>query len=188
MTGPAAGGSAEITQSRGASVSEAFAIFKAQVRDYKRHMPKTSRAKVARTAAVLLALAILALALWMHNVPVPVAIGLFGLPVISSISLLRYGYYWNCAELYRGGYQANRRFRIEQDALIMTDPFGVVQSVPWSAITNIVSHKGVLAIYFSAVNSACLLKAAHESQDVESFCADLMRRWQAHRGLAGATA
>jgi hypothetical protein len=128
MTGPAAGGSAEITQSRGASVSEALAIFKAQVRDYKLHMPKTPRAKIARTAAVLLALAILAQALWMHNVPVPVAIGLFGLLVISTISLLRYGYYWNCAEL--GGYQANRRFRIEQDALIMTDPFGSFNRCP----------------------------------------------------------
>jgi hypothetical protein len=177
---------AEVTQSRGASASEALAIFKAQVRDYRLHMPKTPRAKVARTVAVVLALAILALALWMHNVPVPVAIGLFGLLVISSISLLRYGYYWNCAGLYRGGYQANRRFRIEQDALVITDWSGVVQSIPWSAITHIVAHEGVLAIYFSGVNSACLLKAAHENQDVEGFCADVLRRWQAQRGPGAA--
>ena len=190
MTVPAAGAeeTAEITQSRGASVSEALAIFKAQVRDYRLHMPKTFRSKVARGAALLLAMAMLALAYWMPALPLPVSIGVFALLVVGSITLLRHGYYWNCAELYRGGYKAARRFRIEQDALVITDSSGVVQSIPWSAITNIVSHKDMLAIYFSAVNSACLLKAAHENQDVDGFCADLMRHWQAHRGTAGAIA
>jgi len=49
-----------------------------------------------------------------------------------------------------------------------------------------VAHDGMLAIYFCSVNSACLLKSAHENQDVESFCAELMRRWQAHRASTGA--
>jgi hypothetical protein len=54
-------------------------------------------------------------------------------------------------------------------------------------ISNVVTHEGMLAIYFSEVNAACLLKAAHENEDVEGFCAGLMRRWQA-RGPAGAAA
>ena len=192
MTAPTAGAGevagAETTQSRGASASEALAIFKGQVRDYRLHMPKTLRSKIARAAAVVLAVAILALTHWMPVLPLPVAVGTFALLAIGGIILLRHAHYWNCAELYRGGYQANRRFRIEQNALVITDASGVIQSVPWSAITNVVSHKGVLAIYFSAVNSTCLLKAAHENQDVESFCADLMRHWQAQRGTAEAAA
>lgn len=190
MTVPAAGAedAAEITQSRGASSSEALAIFKAQVRDYKRHLPKMLRSKVARAVAALLAATAVALVYWMPPLPFPVPIFIFALLTIGTIILLRHGHYWNCAELYRGGYQANRRFRIAQDALVITDPSGVVQSIPWSAITDVVSHEGVLAIYFSAVNSACLLKTAHEQQDVEHFCAVLMRHWQAHRVPARAAA
>ena len=184
--GEAAG--TETTQSRGASASEAFAIFKAQVRDYRLRVPKTLRSKVARAIAWLLFVVILALAFWAPPLPPLVPIAIFALLTVAGISLLRYSYYWNYAEIYREGHQAHRRFRIEQNALVVTDASGVIQSVPWSAITNVVSHKDMLAIYFSAVNSACLLKPAHENQDVESFCADLMRHWQAHCGTTGAAA
>jgi hypothetical protein len=197
MTAPTAGAgeaaAAETTQSRGASASEALAILKAQLRDYRASLPRTLKSKVARAVARLLFMAIPALigaryVGLMPALPLPVSIGIFVLLTVGSFSLLRYSYHWNWAELYRGGYQANRRFRIEQNALVITDASGVIQSVPWSAITNVVSHEGMLAIYFSAVNSACLLKAAHENQDAESFCADLMRHWQAHRGTTGAAA
>lgn len=123
----------------------------------------------------------------MPDLPPLVIVGLIALLVFGSLRLAQHSYHARYAELYRNGHRANRRFHIEHDALVITDPSGVVQSVPWSAISNVVSHEGMLAIYFSEINCTCLLKAAHENQDVEGFCADLMRRWQAHRGPTAAS-
>lgn len=196
MTAPTLGAeeatAAETTQSRGVSANEALAIFKAQVRDYRRHLPKTRRSTIALAVARLMFVAIPALIGaryigWMPVLPPLVVIGMFVLLAFGGIRLMLYSHHWRFAELYREGYTANRRFRIEHDALVITDPSGVVQSIPWNAISNVVPHEGMLAIYFSEVNSACLLKTAHENQDVESFCADLLRRWQAHRVPTGAS-
>jgi hypothetical protein len=181
---------AETTQSRGASLAEALAIFKAQVRDYKRLRSKSTRFRVGRAVALVPCLAILVLVLadWMNNLPPVVVLGVFMLLAFASIWLLIHSYYKSCAELYHNGYKASRRFRIEQDALIIADASGMTHSIPWTAIDNIVAHDGMLAIYYCSINSACLLKSAHENQDVESFCAELMRRWQAHRTPMGAVA
>jgi hypothetical protein len=184
---------AESTQSRGTSMEEALAIFKAQVRDYQLRRSKSVRFRTCRALALVPCAAIIALVLaeyagWLDELPSLAVLGLFVLLAIASIRLTTHGWRRSFVELYHDGYKANRRFRIEQNALVITDASGLMQSIPWTAIDNIVTHDGMLAIYYGSINSACLLKSAHENQDVEGFCAELVRRWQAQRDLAGAAA
>ena len=90
-------------------------------------------------------------------------------------------YYKRCAEVYRQSFKANRRFVMDQDALVVISAAGVSSSIPWSAIETIVDDMDTMTIYLSAAEGISLPKAACEKQSAEDFCQELRRRWQDRR-------
>lgn len=190
MTGQPEGGDAvaALTQSRDASAAEALAMFRAQVKAFQRRFARTNRFRIGRVAIWLLAPIMLAILYmgpkmdWVTDLPPFASPAIAVLLGVAGLYLWRYGYYENCAELYRDSCKANRQFRIRHDCLDVTETTGAVQLIPWRAITDIVPHNDLLMIYLSPFNAICLPKTAHEGQDVEGFCAELQRRWAAHRG------
>jgi hypothetical protein len=181
---------AELIQSRNASASEALAIFRAQVRAFQRCLAKIRGFRLKRIVFCLYPLALVAAMIgateahWMPR--------LSPLVFVPIIFLLAYGvcriwsryYYRACASIYQDCHKADRRFRIEEWGIVAISS-GIVSSIPWSAISDIIPDKDSLMIYLSPVNAISLPKAAFENQDVEGFCLELQRRWTTHRNLSG---
>ena len=183
-----AGFVSELIQSRNASAPEALAIFRAQMNAFKLRLAAVRGDRLIRVAllvgvgivgAVLLSVAD---AQWIKN-PV-VALSLFALSAGACLQIWMHYYYKRCAEVYRECFKADRRFRIQEDGVIVTSASGVVSSIPWTAIFDIVADKDSLMIYLSPAEALSIPKAACESQDVERFCADLQRRWRRRVGQA----
>jgi hypothetical protein len=176
----------ELIQSRNASLSEALAIFRAQVRVFQRCLASIRGFRAKRIAVCLFPVALVAGIIGaeeMHWMP-----ALSPLLFVPVVFLSAYGvcrawsryYYRSCATIYQDCHTANRRFRIEERGIVAMSG-GIVSSIPWSAISDIVADKDSLMIYLSQINAISLPKAAFENQDVEGFCAELQRRWQQTR-------
>jgi hypothetical protein len=177
-----AGFVSELIQSRNASAPEALAIFRAQMNAFKLRLAAVRGDWLIRVA-LLVGVGVVgafllsaANAPWMEN-PV-VALSLFTLCAGVCLHIWMHYYYKRCAEVYRECFKADRRFRIENDGMIATSASGVVSSIPWTAISDIVADKDSLMIYLSPAEAISLPKAACESQNVERFCSELQRRWQ----------
>lgn len=184
---------AELIQSRDANTSEALVIMRTQGAAFRRRLAAIRGYRMARFAWLALIVGLFAafiLATKMHWIPrmsawisVPLMFAVaYGLCRVWS----RY-HYRVCAEVYQDCLKGDRRFRLEEDGLVISGS-GITSSIPWSSIWDIVPSKDWLVIYLSPIDSMSLPAAAFEGQDVESFSAELIRRWQARRALAGAAA
>lgn len=172
----------ELIQSRSASAPEALAIFRAQMNAFKWHLSAVRGDRLIRVALLVGAGAVGAVLLSVANAPwmeSPVAaLSLFAMCGAVSLRIWMHYYYKRCAEVYRECFKSDRRFRIEENGVIATSAAGVVASIPWTAIYEIVADKDALMIYLSPAEAISLPKGACESQDVEGFCAELQRRWR----------
>ena len=192
-SGPSGTDVAELIQSRDASAPEALAICRAHMNAFKVRVAAV-RGSVSRVwllvgAGVIGAIVIsIADAQWWQDLRPMYRVGLFAL--CAAVALRGWGHIYRrrCAEVYQHCFRADRTLRLEEHAIVATNASGVVSSVPWRAIFDIVADKDFLAIYLSPIEVLFLPKAACEHQDADRFCAELVRRWQAHRSLAGAVA
>lgn len=182
---------AELIQSRDANIAEALAIFRAQVSAFRRHLAAVPGYRVHLFAYIVFLLGCVAafmVGVKLHWIP-RIPLWLF----LPAVFLIAYGtcrawnryYYRICAGIYQDHHKADRRFRIDQDGIAVTSS-GVVSSIPWLAISKIVSERDCLMICLSPIHAVCLPKSAFEQQDVERFCAELQQRWRAARA-AGAS-
>jgi YcxB-like protein len=179
---------AELNQSRNASESEAVAIVRAQVVEFRRRLSALRGYRAVATTLCLalpVLVAMLLIADLLHWIP-----RISSLVVAAAAGFLTFGlcriwsryYLGACGKLYRDCYRANRRFCLEQDALVICEPSGVTSRVPWSAVLNVISRDDLLMIYLTPADSISLPKAAFEGQDVDAFGAELVCRWQSSRG------
>jgi|SRR5688500_4077293 len=156
---------AELIQSRNASASEALAIFRVQMNVFRLRLAAIRGDRLIRvtllvgagvTGAALLSVAD---AQWVKS-PV-VALSLFAICAGVGLRIwMHYYYYKRCAEVYRECFKADRRFRIDEDGVIATSASGVVSSIPWTAISDIVTDKDSVMIYLSPLEALSLPKAA----------------------------
>jgi YcxB-like protein len=184
---------AELIQSRNANASEALTIMRAQGAAFRRQLAAVRGYRFARVAWIVIVIgwfAAIFFASKMHWIP-RVSVWVF----VPAIFIVAYGLcrVWSryhsrvCAEILRECLRGDRRICLEADGIVISGS-GIVSSVPWSAIWDIVASKEWLVIHLSPLDFISLPKAAFEGQNVESFCAELMHRWHEHRGGAGATA
>lgn len=183
----------ELVQSRNATASEALTIMRTQGATYRRRLATVRGYRVARIAWIALVVGLLAAFIFaskMHWVPrIPVWIVVLAW-VIAVCGLGRiFGRYAGrvCAEIYQECLKGDRRLRLGADGIVISGP-GICSSISWSAIHDIVANKEWLMIYLSSIQTISFPKAAFDGHDVESFCAELMRRWREHRDRAGAAA
>lgn len=173
-----AGFVSELIQSRNASAPEALAIFRAQMKAFRLRLAAVRGDRLTRVALLVGAGAVGAVLLsvadaqWIEN-PI-VALSLFAMCAGVCLHIWMHYYYKRCAEVYRECFKADRRFR----GVIAASASGVVSSIPWTAISDVVTDKDWLLIYLSPGEAISLPKAACEGQDVEGFCSELQRRWQ----------
>jgi hypothetical protein len=187
------GAVAELVQSRNANAAEALAIFRTQIAAFRRRLKARRGYRLSSIAACLALPAFFALLIVttrLHWIPYlsPFLVGAVAfLLVVGVCRAWRRYYYRICAEIYRECHKADRRFRIEKDGIV-TGSSGIVSSIPWKAITDIVVDKDSVMIYLSPIQAISLPKAAFENQDVEAFCAELQRRWKHARAATTASA
>jgi hypothetical protein len=183
----------ELIQSRNANRSEALAIMRSQGATFRRRLATVRGYRVARFAwlaalvAVLAAYILAAKMHWIPRVPVWISIPLwfavaFGLCRIWSRYASRV-----CAKIYQEALRGECRLRLEADGIVVSGA-GTVSSISWPAIQDIVANKDCITIYLSAIHTMTFPVGTFEGQDVESFAAEFMRRWQAHHTPAGASA
>jgi YcxB-like protein len=177
----------ELVQSRNASASEALAIFRAQMNAFKLRLAairggRSSRVALVITAGVFGAILIsVADSRWVRDIPSMYVIAVCAIFAAAALRVWVHYYYKRCAEVYRDCFKADRRFRIEEDAVVAVNASGVVSSIPWTAISDIVINQDNVMIYLSPAEAVSMPKAACENQDVERFCLELLRRWQMRR-------
>jgi hypothetical protein len=183
----------ELIQSRNANAPEALAIFRAQVRAFQRCLAKIRGFRLKRIAFCLYPLVLVGAIIgateahWMPRLSPLVFVPVIFLFAYCVCRIWSWYYYRTCASIYQDCHKADRRFRIEERGIVAISS-GIVSSIPWSAISDIITDKNSLMIYLSPINAISLPKAAFENQDVEGFCLELQRRWQAHRAPTGAAA
>ncbi len=183
----------ELIQSRHANASEALAIMQVQGAAFRRQLAAYRGYRATRAAWLVLVVGLFAAFIFatkMHWLP-----RVSSWIMVPAIALVSYGlcriwgryYYRVCAAVYQGCLQGDRSLRLEADGIVARKS-GVVSSIPWSAIHDIVVTKDWLLIYLSPIETMSWPKAAFEGQDVEAFGAELVRRWQAQRTPSGAAA
>jgi hypothetical protein len=179
---------AELIQSRDASASEALAIFRDHMNVFRSRLAANRSSHGGRVGLVILAGALGALLImaansrWMQDLRPTVAIVATVIFAAVALRAWVHVYYRRCAEVYRDSFKADRRFRIEEHAVIATNSSGVVSSIPWTAISDIVIGRDSLTIYLSPAEAFSLPKGACENQDVDAFCVELQRRWRDQGG------
>jgi hypothetical protein len=186
----------ELIQSRNANAPEALAIFRAQRAAFQRQLAADRGYRAARTAWFIFfffsvgLFAVFILATKMHWLPRGPSWIMVPAIVLVFWGLCRiWGRYYRraCAEIYQECLRGDRRLRLDADGIVISGS-GIVSSIPWSAIRDIVANGEWLMIYLSSIQTISFPKAAFEGQDVEAFGAELVRRWQAHRAPTGAPA
>jgi len=185
---------AELIQSRNANASEALAIFHAHMKTFKSRMAavggsRLNRAMLLVAAGVFGAILMMTMeSRWVRSLPTIYTVSVIASVAAVGMRIWVHSHYKRCAEVYTHCFKADRTFRIEEHAIVATNASGVVSSIPWHAIFDIVADKDFLAINLSPIEVFSIPKAACEHQDAERFCAELIRRWQAQRVPAGAPA
>jgi hypothetical protein len=177
---------AELTQSRNANASEALAIFHAQMKTFKSRLTAVGGSRLNRAAllaAAGIAGAILMMTIesrWVRSLPTIYTLSAIVFAAVGMRIWVR-SHYKGCAEVYRQSFKANRRFAMDENALVAVNAAGVSTSIPWSAIEDIVDDQHTITIYLSPAEGISLPKAACEHQNAEVFCRELRRRWQDRR-------
>jgi len=83
--------------------------------------------------------------------------------------------------------QAGDRYALVADSVHWSTARGVY-SCPLDKVETVINDDRRLVAFMPYDRALFVVKAAFEKQDVESFAAELIRRWQAHRASAGAAA
>jgi hypothetical protein len=83
--------------------------------------------------------------------------------------------------------QAGDRYALVADSLHCSTARGVF-SCALDKVETVINDERRLVALLPHQGGVFLVKSAFESQEVESFSAELVRRWQAHRAPAGASA
>jgi hypothetical protein len=83
--------------------------------------------------------------------------------------------------------QAGDRYALVAGSLHWSTTVGVY-SCPLDKVETVINDERRLVALLPYDRALFVVKAAFEKQDVESFAAELIRRWQAHRASAGAAA
>lgn len=84
--------------------------------------------------------------------------------------------------------QAGDRYALVADSVHWSTARGVY-SCPLDKVETVINDDRRLVAFLPYDRALFVVKAAFEKQDVESFAAELIRRWQAHRAsVAGASA
>ncbi len=83
--------------------------------------------------------------------------------------------------------QAGDRYALVADSVHWNTARGVY-SCPLDKVETVINDERRLVAFLPYDRALFVVKAAFEKQDVESFAAELIRRWQAHRASAGAAA
>jgi hypothetical protein len=183
----------ELTQSRNANRSEALAIMRSQGATFRRRLAAVRGYRLARFAWLAALVAVLAAYIlaskmhWIPRVPAWIAIPLWFAVVFGLCRIWSRYASGVCAKIYQESLRGECRLRLEADGIVVNG-VGTVSSISWSAIQNIVANKDCITIYLSAIHTMTFPVGTFEGQDVESFAAELMRRWQAHRAPTGAPA
>ena len=183
-------GMTELIQSRNANASEALKIMRAQDAAFQHRLAADRGYRYARIAWIVLVFGLLAaffFASKMHWIP-RVSVWLAGPAMFVVVSRIWKRYYSRvCAEIYQECLRGDRRLRLDADGIVISGP-GIVSSIPWFAIRDIVANSEWLMIYLSSIQTISFPKAAFEGQDVEAFGAELQRRWHEQQALAGTPA
>jgi hypothetical protein len=183
----------ELIQSRDPNPSEALAIMRVQVAAFRRQLAAYQGYRATRAAWLIFVVGLFGafiLAARMHWLPRPSSWIMIPAIILVSYGLCRLWsryHFRACAAVYKECLKGDRSLHLEADGIVSRKS-GVVSSISWPAIHDIVMTKDGLLIYLSPIETMSWPKAAFESQDVEGFAAELMRRWQAHRAPAGAAA
>jgi hypothetical protein len=184
---------AELIQSRDANASEALAIMRTQGAAFRRRLAAVRGYRAARIAWTVLFLGLLAgffFATKMHWIPRISSWIALPLMFMVAFGLCRL---WSryasrvCAKIYQEALRGECRLRLEAEGIVVSGA-GTVSLISWSAIRDIVANKDCITIYLSAIHTMSFPVGTFEGQDVESFAAELVRRWQAHRAPTGAPA
>ena len=173
---------AELTQSRNADIPEALGIFMAQVKTFRHRLAAIPGFRARRIGVLLSILALFVVWIvatrmhWIPRISPLIQIPLMLLIAFGVCRVWSRYYFRVCAGIYQDCHRANRRFRIEPHGILVEDS-GIVSSIPWSAISDIVSDDRNLIIHLSPLKAIFLPKAAFENQDVDGFCTEIRRRW-----------
>lgn len=101
------------------------------------------------------------------------------------------GTYWlgmrESLNRYWRSLQAGDRYALVADSLHWNTARGAY-SCPLDKVETVINDERRLVAFLPYDRALFVVKAAFEKQDVESFAAELIRRWQAHRAAAGAAA
>ena len=124
----------EMIQLRDASASEALAIFRAQVIAFRRRVAAVRGGRANRIALVILAGVITAVVMaavdspWMRDISPTILIPAAVLVMWGGGRIYQRYYYRRIAEVYGDCLKADRRFCVEDGALVVTDSSGVITS------------------------------------------------------------
>jgi hypothetical protein len=175
---------AELIQSRNVNASEALAIFHVHMKTFKVRMAAVGGSRLNRAALLVAAgvfgaiLMMIAESRWVRDLPMIYSLSAIVFAAAVGMRIWMHFYYQRCAEVYRHSFTANRRFVMDEKALVAVNAAGVSTLIPWSAIEDIVEDKDTMTIYLSAAEAISLPKAACENQNAERFCQEVRRRWQ----------
>ena len=178
---------AELIQSRNANASEALAIFHAHTKTFKSRMAAVGGSRLNRAALLVVAGVVGAILMmtmesrWVRSLPTIYTLSAIVFVAAVGMRIWVHSHYKRCAEVFRQSFKANRRFVMDENALIAVNAAGVSTSIPWSAIEDIVDDQHTITIYLSPAEGLSLPKAACENQNAERFCQELRRRWQDRR-------
>jgi hypothetical protein len=82
--------------------------------------------------------------------------------------------------LYWDRYREGDRYLLDERGVQITSPMAR-HAIFWDGITNMADNGQRLVILIGKSGALFLVHAAFTGQDAKGFCAELMRRWQAHR-------
>jgi hypothetical protein len=183
----------ELIQSRNPNASEALAIMRTHGAAFRRQLAAVRGYRIVRIAWIVMVLGLFAASFFatkMHWIPRTSVWVLVPAIFIVAYGLCRlWSHYANrvCAKIYQEALRGECRLRLEADGIVVSGA-GTVSSVSWSAIRDIAANKDCITVHLSAIHTMSFPVGTFEGQDVESFAAELMRRWQAHRTPSGAPA
>jgi hypothetical protein len=77
-------------------------------------------------------------------------------------------------------FKAGNRYAVGDDG-VTTTIRDVISFYPWHSLRDLRATGEYVLIFIANMHAVVLVKAAFESQDIEGFCAELQRRWQASK-------
>ena len=118
---------------------------------------------------------------WARSLPTIYTVSAIVFVAAVGMRIWVHSHYKRCAEVFRQSFKANRRFVMDENALVAVNAAGVSTSIPWSAIKDIVDDQHTITIYLSPAEGFPCRRPRARIQNAERFCQELRRRWQDRR-------